>query len=53
MALGEETSSRGWRGSGVDNVQVDGVPRRERKWVSGDTEGCYDKNWLLMGGGRR
>ena len=29
-AQGAETSIRGWRGAGVYNVQVDGVPRRER-----------------------
>ena len=30
-ARGEETSGRGWQGAGLDNIQVDGVPRWERR----------------------
>ena len=51
-ARGAETRSRGWQGAGVDDVQVDGVPRREWRWGAGETEGCYDKRRLLMEGGR-
>ena len=29
-----------------------GVPRQERRWGAGDTEGCYDEKWILVGGGR-
>ena len=32
VTRGTETSGRGWRGVGVDIVQVDGVPLRERRW---------------------
>ena len=34
-----ETSSRGCQGVGVDNIQVDNVPLRERSWGEGETEG--------------
>ena len=36
----------------MDGVQVDGVPLRERRWGSGETDRCYGKKKLLMGGGR-
>ena len=36
-AWGTETSGRGWRESGVDNFQVDSVPRWERRWGAGET----------------
>ena len=35
---GVETSGRVWRGSGVYDVQVDSVPRRDRMWGAGDIE---------------
>ena len=35
-------------GAEVDAIQVDGVTLRERRWGEGETEGCYNKNWLLM-----
>ena len=45
-------SGRGWRGEGVDDVQVDKVPRQERRWGAGETEEYYDEKGLLMGGSR-
>ena len=48
-APGAETSGRGWMGAGLDAVQVDGVPLRERRWGTGETERCYDNKRLLMG----
>ena len=41
-AQGADTNGRGWRGAGVDNVQVDGVPHQKRKLVIGETDSCYD-----------
>ena len=35
---------------GVGNIQVDGVPFRERRWVAGVTERCGNEERLLMGG---
>ena len=37
-----EMNNRGWRGAGVEDVQVDGVLSWERKWRAGETERCYD-----------
>ena len=37
-ARGAEMSGGGWRVAGVGNVQVDRVPRQERKWGVGLTE---------------
>ena len=31
---------------------MDTVPCRERRWVKGETERCYDEKRILMGGGR-
>ena len=39
-------------GAVVDDVQVDCVPRQERRWGAGETEGSYEKKWLMVGGGR-
>ena len=49
-ARGAETSGGGWRVAGVGNVQVEGVPRWERRWGAGVTERCYDEKRILMGG---
>ena len=48
-AWGAETSSGGWRVTGVGNVQVDGVPRQERRWGVRVLERCYGDERLLMG----
>ena len=37
-AQGEETRGGSWQVEGVVDVQVDGVPRRERRWGAGVTE---------------
>ena len=34
---------------GVGNIQVDGVPFRERRWVAGVTERCGDNNRYSWG----
>ena len=47
---GEEISGRGWRVAGVGDVQVDVVPRRERRWGAGVTKKCYNKKLLPMEG---
>ena len=47
-----EMSGRGLRGAGVDNVQVDGVPKQERSCGAGEIYRCYDDKWILMGGSR-
>ena len=52
MAQGAETSGRGWRGTGVDDVQVDGILLQEKRWGEGETRGGNDENRILMGGGR-
>ena len=51
QARGAATSGRGRQGTGEDDVQVDGVPGRERRRVAGVTERCYGDKQLLMGGG--
>ena len=38
-ARGAETSGRGWRGAGVNEVQVDEVTLWERRWGAGETDG--------------
>ena len=45
-----ETSVRGWRVTGVGDVQVDSAPRQERIWGAGATKRCYDDKQMLMGG---
>ena len=52
IVWGAETSGRGWRGAGVDNVQVNTVPLRERSWRAGERESARTTNGY-MGGGRR
>ena len=47
---GAEMSGGVWRVAGVGNVQVDGVPLQERRWVAGATERFYDYDRLIMGG---
>ena len=42
-------SSIGWWVAGVGNVQVGGVPLRERRWGSGGIDRCYNNEWLLVG----
>ena len=39
-------------GAEVDDVHVEIVPLRQRRWGAGETEGCYVKNWILIGGDR-
>ena len=41
VSRGAETSGRGWRVAGVGNIQVEGIPCRERRWGAGVTERCY------------
>ena len=41
---------RGWRVTGVGDVQVDSAPRQERIWGAGATKRCYDDKQMLMGG---
>ena len=54
VARGAETSDRGWWEAGLEDIQVDGVPRRERGWGAGDTESATTTNGYLWGavGGR-
>ena len=42
-AQGAETSGRGWWEVGMDNIQVDGVPLKERRWGARETEGFYNE----------
>ena len=39
-----ETSSRCWKGAGVDDVQVGGVPRRYRRCVADEKESATITN---------
>ena len=32
------SSGRGWKVAGVDDIQVEDVSRRERRWVAGETD---------------
>ena len=48
-AWGAETSDRGWQRAGVEYVQVDGVPRREKRWGAGDTESEMMTNGYIWG----
>ena len=41
---GADTSGGGWKVTGTVNVQVDGVPRMERRWEAVVTERCYGGN---------
>ena len=47
VARGAETSGRGRRGAGVDDVQVDGVSRQERRWGVGSRRRQCEK---IVGG---
>ena len=51
MTRGTETSCKRWRGANVEDVQVGGVPRQERRWGAGETQRCYNEKRLLVGGG--
>ena len=42
MARGAERVSEDGGGWGGGDVQVDGVPGHERRWVADVTERCYD-----------
>ena len=44
-------SGESWWVAGMGDVQVDGEPRQERRWVAGMTEKCCDNERLLMGEG--
>ena len=41
-ARGSEMRGRVWRGAGVEDVHLDDVPRQESRWITGETERCYD-----------
>ena len=48
-AWGAETSGRGCRWVGVDDIQVDDVTRQERRWGSGETESDMTTNSYWWG----
>ena len=50
MAQGAEAISVGWVVAGVGSIQVYSNPFRERKWVAGATERCYNNKRLMVGG---
>ena len=49
-AWGVETSGGSRQVAGVGDIQVDGAPQREGRWVAGVTERCGNEERILMGG---
>ena len=45
-----ETSGGGWQVVSVGDVQVEGVPLRERRWGDGSTERCCNDDLMMMEG---